>query len=243
MSYALQEKLQHSLYYTIHQNTISNVPETASIYIQEQTGTFLTSAVGQSLAYDQRDNKNNPTKGYFLSVSQEVAGLGGDDKYLKHEVKGSYYIPVAPKWTMTVLGSAGYIFGFNQDIRITNRFFLGGDSLRGFENAGVGPRDTSTLDALGGNEYYAGTAELKFPIGLPEELGVSGAVFSDAGSLWHSDDTGPTVFDKNALRLSAGTGILWSSPFGPIRIYYAYPIMKQPEDRTQAINFSFGTRF
>lgn len=243
-SYALQEKLQHTLYYTIHQNKISQVPSYASIYIQEQEGTNVTSAVGQTLAYDQRDNKQNPTKGYFLSLTQEVAGLGGDDKYLKHEAKASYYYPVAPKWVLSVMGSGGYIYGFGgQDIRITNRFFLGGDDLRGFQDAGVGPRDSLTRDALGGNEYYEATAELNFPLGLPDELGVSGAVFTDAGSLWRSDDTGANVFATNSLRVSAGVGILWTSPFGPIRIYYGQPILKEPEDRTEAFRFSFGTRF
>jgi len=244
MGYALQEKLQHTLYYTVHQNTISNVPSTASLFIQEQTGTNITSAVGQSFAYDERDNKQSPTKGYFMSISQEVAGLGGTDKYLKHEVKASYYYPVAPKWILSFLGSGGYIFGFGgQNIRISNRFFLGGDDLRGFQNAGVGPHDSSTLDALGGNEYYTGTAELKFPLGLPDELGVSGAVFSDTGSLWHTDDTGPNVADSTALRASAGAGILWSSPFGPIRIDFAHAFLKQATDRTENIRFSFGTRF
>ena len=244
MSYALQEKLTHSMYYTIHQNEVSQVPLTASIYIQQQEGTFVTSAVGQSLAYDERDSKQSPTKGYFLSISQEVAGIGGDDKYLKHEAKASYYYPVAPKWTMSLLGSGGYMFGFaGEKIRINNRFFLGGDDLRGFQNAGVGPRDKSTLDALGGNEYYEGTAELKFPVGLPEELGVSGALFTDAGSLWHADNSGPTVIDSNAVRVSSGVGLLWTSPFGPIRIDFARALKKQPEDRTELVRFSFGTRF
>ncbi len=243
-SYSLQEKLQHTVYYTVHRNTISDVPSTASIYIQEQAGTNTTSAVGQTLAYDQRDNKQSPTKGYFASITQEAAGLGGTDKYLKHEVKTSYYYPIAPKWIMSVLGSGGYIYGFNgQNIRITNRFFLGGNSFRGFQEAGVGPHDITTLDALGGNEYYEGTAELRFPVGLPDELGVSGALFTDAGSLWHTDDSGPNVADSNALRLSTGVSVLWTSPFGPIRIDFAHAVLKQSEDRTQLINFSFGTRF
>lgn len=244
MSYALQEKLQHTVYYTIHHNDISQVPADASRYIQEQAGNFLTSAVGHTIAYDQRDNKQSPTKGYFASFTQEFAGLGGDDRYLKHEVKGSYYYPVAPKWVFSMLGSGGYLYGINgQNIRITNRFFIGGDDLRGFQNAGVGPRDKLTLDALGGNEYYEGTAELKFPIGLPEELGVSGAAFSDVGSLWHADDKGANVFDRNTPRMSVGVGLLWASPFGPIRIDFADAIKKDHYDRTELFRFSFGTRF
>ena len=96
---------------------------------------------------DQRDNSKNPTSGYFASITQEVAGLGGYDRYIKHEVKASYYYPIASKWNLDFLASGGNIYGFNQDVRITNRFFLGGNNFRGFEQAGVGPRDTSTLDA------------------------------------------------------------------------------------------------
>ncbi|MDE3015962.1 MAG: outer membrane protein assembly factor BamA [Pseudomonadota bacterium] len=246
MSYPLQEHLQHSMYYTIHRNTISNVPAPpfGSIYILEQEGTFLTSAIGQTLAYDRRDNKLSPTRGYFLSLTQEVAGLGGNDRYLKHEAKASYYIPVAPKWTLSFLGAGGYIFGFNgQAVRITNRFFLGGDDFRGFFDSGVGPHDTVFRDALGGDEYYEGTTELNFPLGLPDELGLSGAVFTDAGSLWGTSDTGPNVANSSALRLSTGVGLLWTSPFGPIRIYAADPILKQKSDQTQVLRFSFGTRF
>ena len=244
MSYALQEKLQHTLYYTIHKNTISDVPSTASAFIQEQSGTNVTSAVGQTLAYDERDNKQSPTKGYFASITEEVAGLGGDSKYLKHEAKASYYYPVAPKWILSTVGSGGYVYGFGSNgIRINERFFLGGDDLRGFQNAGVGPRDINTRDALGGNEYYTGTVELKFPLGLPDELGVSGAVFTDAGSLWNSDDKGASVFDTNSVRVSVGTGILWSSPFGPIRVDIADAIRKETPDRSQLFRFSFGTRF
>lgn len=244
MSYALQEKLQHSMYYTIHKNTISDVPTFASAFIIGQQGTNVTSAVGQGLAYDERDNKFSPTKGYFLSISQEIAGLGGDSKYLKHEAKASYYYPIAPKWTAGILGSGGYIYGFGSNaIRINERFFLGGDDLRGFQNAGVGPRDTTTRDSLGGNEYYSGTAELKFPLGLPDELGVSGAVFSDVGSLWNSDDKGTNVFDTNSIRVSAGAGVLWSSPFGPIRVDIAHALKKEQPDRTESFRFSFGTRF
>lgn len=243
-SYSLQEKLQHTLHYTIHENTIKDVDPLASAFIRLQEGTNTTSAVGHSLVYDDRDNKQNPTDGFYASFFEEFAGLGGDSKYVKHEIKSSYYYPIAPKWVASAMGSAGYIFGLGgKDIRINDRFFVGGDDLRGFRNAGIGPRDTSTRDSLGGNEYYTGTAELRFPLGLPEEIGLSGAVFSDVGSLWNSDDNGPTIFDSSSLRASGGFGLLWASPFGPIRIDYAHAFLKENPDLTENIRFSFGTRF
>lgn len=243
-NYALQEKLQHGIYYSIRENNVTDVSDDASRYIKDQVGTNVNSAIGQSLTLDDRDNKFNPTNGYYIKLSQEFAGLGGDSRYLKHEIKSGYYYPFAKQWIGSLMASGGHMFGIGgHDVRINDRFFLGGDDLRGFQNAGVGPRDTSTNDSLGGNIYYVGTAELKFPIGLPEELGVSGALFSDVGSLWNVDDRGANVFDSSAVRVSAGAGVLWNSPFGPIRVDYAHAIKKQEPDRTQNFRFSFGTRF
>ena len=149
-----------------------------------------------------------------------------------------------PKWVASALASGGYIFGLNgEDVRINNRFFVGGDDFRGFRRSGVGPHDTTTRDALGGNIYYIGTGELQFPLGLPDEVGLSGALFTDVGSLWETDDSGPEVADNSSVRLSIGTGVLWTSPFGPIRVDVGYPVIKEKSDQTEHIRFSFGTRF
>jgi outer membrane protein insertion porin family len=241
--YALLEKLNHTVYYLIRQTAIKDVDIGASAFILEQQGTNITSAVGHSLSYDDRDNKFSPTKGYYVSFIQEFAGLGGDSRFIRNELKGSYYYPVYPKWVLGFLGSGGNVAGISDDVRINDRFFIGGDTFRGFKKAGIGPRDISTADALGGNSYYVGTAELRFPLGLPEELGLSGAVFSDVGSLWEVDSTGANIFDDGALRASGGAGLLWTSPFGPIRIDFAHAFLKEPVDRTENIRFSFGTRF
>ena len=243
-NYALQEHLQHGVYYSLYRNEISKVPALASAYIRGQEGNNVNSALGQTFAYDMRDNKFAPTRGYFLSLSEELAGLGGNSKYLKHEAKASYYYSPIPKWTLGLLGSGGFLFGQgDRGIRINDRFFLGGDDMRGFQNAGVGPRDTSTTDALGGNQYYVGTAEMRFPLGLPEEVGLSGAVFTDVGSLWNVNEKGANVFDNSTPRVSSGAGVLWNSPFGPIRVDMAYAVKKQQADRTQVLRFGFGQRF
>lgn len=243
-SYALQEKLQHSLNYTLRENNVTDVKSEASTYIKEQAGVNVNSSIGQSFTYDERNNKLDPSSGYYLRFSQEFAGLGGDSRYLKHDLKASYYYPITSKFKASVVGSSGYIFGIGgRDVRINDRFFVGGDDLRGFRNAGIGPRDTATKDALGGNAYYTGTAELKFPLGLPEELGVSGATFSDIGSLWKIDNSSTGVSGANSIRVSVGAGILWTSPFGPIRIDFAHALVKQKVDLTENVRFSFGTRF
>lgn len=243
MGYALQEHLQHMVYYGINQIRITDVPAVASAYIRGQEGNNVNSAIGQTFAYDMRDNRFQPTKGYYLALTQELAGLGGNSRYLKHDAKASYYYTVYPKWVFGLLGTGGIILGKDQYIRINDRFFLGGDDLRGFQNAGVGPRDTSTTDALGGTRYYVGTAEMRFPLGLPEEIGLSGALFTDVGSLWNTPEKGATIFDDQAPRVTVGAGVMWSSPFGPIRVDLGYALKKDTQDRKQSLRFGFGQRF
>lgn len=243
-TYALQEKLQHGVSYSIRENNVADVKPEASRYIRDQAGNNVNSSIGQNLTYDDRNNKMDPSSGYYARFSQEVAGLGGDSRYLRHDVKLGYFYPITKKWRTSLTGSGGYIFGIGgRDVRINDRFFVGGDDLRGFQNSGIGPRDTSTNDSLGGNAYYVSSAELKFPLGLPDELGISGVVFGDVGSLWQVDDNGANIFDSSTPRVSAGAGLAWSSPFGPIRIDYARALKKESADRTQNFRFSFGTRF
>jgi len=241
--YNLGEKLRHNVYYAFEENQVSQVQSNASRFIKDQQGTNITSLIGHSFIYDDRDNRLTPTDGWYLRVNEDFAGLGGDDKFLRHELLGEYYIPVAPKWTMAFAGSTGHLLSVGEDIRINQRFFVGGRDLRGFNNGGIGPRDITTNDALGGNMYYTGSAELQFPLGLPEDLGFSGAFFVDAGSLWEVDDVGPEIADIDSLRASAGFGVAWASPFGPIRIDFAKPFLKEEFDDLEMIRFSFGTRF
>jgi len=243
LGYALAEQWQHSLNYTFKQTNISNIQTGASIFIIDQAGITTESSVGHAITYDNRDNKFSPTTGEFFRINQDVAGVGGDAHYLRNEIHGGYYYPVAPKWTFSLSGASGYIFGFSEDVRIEDRFYLGGNSFRGFENYGIGPHDISTGDSLGGNVYYSVTPELTFPLGLPDDLGFLGSVFTDAGSLYKLDGSNVGVSAPNSLRLSSGVGISWASPFGPIRIDFADALLKNQYDRTQIVNFNFGTRF
>ena len=155
----------------------------------------------------------------------------------------SLYHPFAPQWLGSINGRTGKIFGIGEDLTISDRFFIGGDSLRGFADAGIGPRDTLTNDALGGNVFYTLQADLNFPIGLPKELGITADLFSDIGSLTGIDDSGDNLMDKHSLRASVGTGLAWRSPFGPVRLYLAKAVLKEDFDDLEVIRFSFGTRF
>src|SRR5262245_16732090 len=244
-SWEWAEFLRQTVRYTLSQDEIFNVDSDASLAIKQQEGTTLSSVVGQELTYDRRDNRFNPTEGYVVRLRNDVAGLGGDVRYLRSRLGAGYWYPVTSSVTASLNGEIGYIFGFNQDVRITDAFFLGGSTLRGFETAGVGPRDIATDDSLGGNKYAAGSLEVSFPLGLPEEYGIKGRAFSDFGTLFDSDfdDTASTIVDNKSIRVSLGVGLTWTSPFGPLAVDLAYPIVREDFDKEEFFRFSVGTRF
>jgi outer membrane protein insertion porin family len=179
--------------------------------------------------------------------------------YVRNKVTAGYYYSVFPQWVLSVTGEAGYIFGWGgRKVLLQDRFFVGGDNLRGFQDAGIGPRDSITQDALGGDKYYVGSVALGVPLPVPKELGLSGAIFSDFGSLYSiqpkhivltpaqlvtTNGLQPIVQDSPALRASVGVGVSWRSPLGPIRVDLAVPIRKESFDKSQFFRVSFGTRF
>lgn len=248
-SYPLTEYLTHSLRYTLSDTEISNPDPAASLFVRQQVGQRTTSSVGHSLIYNTLDNQFLPKSGLYILLSQDLAGLGGDVDYLKHEAKFNYFTPISEELSDVVLRlstRAGNIEGLDNDnVRINDRFFIGGTVIRGFDNQGIGPRDRTTKDPLGGNTYYAASAEVMFPLGLPEELQVKGAAFFDAATLYDVDDNDPTLIiqDDETIRTSAGIGVFWRSPVGPIRIDFAKTINEESYDEDEAVRFSFGTKF
>ena len=244
LGYVLAEDLRQSVRYTFKRDEITNVDNGASVFIRNEESTNFVSVIGQELSYDRRNSRIEPTDGYIARLSTDMAGLGGDISYFKPRVSGAYYYGIAQNWVVSTRGDIGYIVGLgDDDVRISDRFFLGGDKLRGFDNGGVGPRDISTDDALGGNFVYSGSVELSFPLGLPKQFGVNGAVFTDAGSLTELDFDDPIIADTGSVRWTAGVGLAWRSPFGPVRLDFAVPILKEDFDTTENFRFNFGTRF
>jgi outer membrane protein insertion porin family len=245
MGYPLSENLRQTWKYGLENNEITNVDADASRYIQDQEGTRITSSVSQRLEYNDLDSRLFPTDGVSAWFDTEFAGLGGDAEYVSAKLGGMYYYPVADSWVFSLLGETGIVASYgDEDVKINERFFLGGTNLRGFEKAGVGPRDTATNDSLGGNQFYRGSAELRFPVGLPDDMGVAGHAFTDFGSLWQIDDASiPSLVDENSVRMAAGLGLSWRSPMGPVRIDLSKPILKEDYDVEQVFRFSFGTQF
>jgi len=247
VGYQITEPLRQTLKYTVRKDTIQNVASTASDFIKQEAGTRNTSAVGQVLLYDKRDNRLDPSSGYFAQVATDIAGLGGDVRYGRAVLSAGYYYPLAPNYVLSFNGEGGFIHGIDSTVNIEDRFFVGGDNLRGFKVGGIGPRDLASNDALGGNIYYTGTLSLSYPLGLPEELGIGGRVFSDFGSVWDVNEPNPpagaNIADTHFVRVSVGFGISWKSPLGPIRLDFAEPVRRESFDKSQFFRVNFGTRF
>ncbi len=243
LGYNLSERLKHQFRYTYEQSEISDVDPTASLFIQLQEGKNSASILGHSFFYDTRDNRATPNSGYSIRLNQDFAGLGGDNTFIRHELRSDYYFPLSKKWTYAAYLLGGNITGIGKDVRINHRFFTGSQEIRGFANAGIGPRDIATDDPLGGNTYYAFSNEVRFPLGLGDDLGITGAAFVDVANLYGIDQSGAGIANNNSLRASVGVGVAWSSPFGPLRIDFAKAFLKQDYDETELVRFRVGTNF
>lgn len=249
LGYEIKEDLSHEIDYLIKRDTLSAPSPSSSIFLQEQMGKFITSAIGHTIAYDQRDSKIIAKNGYLVSVSQEYAGIGGDNKYLKHEVDGKYYKSfIQNKLNLKLSASGGDIAALGgRVIRISDRFNLGDYSLRGFASGGVGPREKVTNEGLGGKRYYTFSTELNFPTPVPEEFNLTGAVFMDLGSLWgvglnkakYQSPNG--IYNDKSLRASVGFGFIWVTRFAPIRMDWGFAVKKKKYDDTQHFHLRFST--
>jgi outer membrane protein insertion porin family len=240
-------------------------------------GKSLTSMIGYTLNYNTLDNNKNPTDGLFLEWKQDYAGVGGDVSYFKTSFDAKYYTPLVADIVGLVHVQGGILNkSGSSDIRMLDHFQMGPNLVRGFAQNGIGPRDISYFalgsagDALGGTKYWGASAELQMPFWfLPKEVGIKGALYADAGSLWGYQ--GPTSWaatgevnqagctpasktsvgtctglqfdDGNVVRSSVGVGLIWQSPFGPLRFDYAVPITKGQYDRVQQFKFGGGTSF
>jgi len=251
--YEFNEYMRQSWSYSLVNRDIYDVQPYASLYVREQAGQTLLSQISQTLTYDRRDSRLDPSRGYVVRLGTDFAGLGGDVAFFRARLDGVYYIPLEQwlnnrDWMIVLQAGGGTMIpwgGSQYQTRIVDRFFLGGDNLRGFALGGAGPRDISTGDSLGGQNIWTQSTELRYPLPLPNELGLIGRAFVDFGALWGLPNTynGPTVRDSSTPRGSAGLGISWRSPFGLINIDFAQAFMKQSYDVTQVFRLGFGTRF
>ncbi|HWK37349.1 MAG TPA: outer membrane protein assembly factor BamA [Hyphomicrobium sp.] len=259
LGFPISEKLWMQTSYTASRDSIFNVSPYASQAIRDASGTSYTSMVGTTLTYDLRNDPRNPTKGLWFQTGADFAGLGGDVQYISLAAEARAYYPITDNITFVARAVGGSITGWGgEDVRLIDLFFKGGETVRGFDRAGYGPRDLNTGDALGGQYYWATTAEVRFPIPfIPDDLGISGAVFADAGSLWspggraealgagcvQGNTSTVCLADSAAIRSSVGASLMWQSPVGPIRMDFAKVLSKQSYDDEQFFRFGAATKF
>jgi len=228
--------------------------ELVSVVLCDQRGSYITSSVGYSVRLDKRNDPIIPTRGYYVDLSQDLAGFGGTVHYVRTEADAGWYHGFAKGWVLSLTASGGYISGWDGSaVRIADRFYRGGDTFVGFQLAGIGPRDTKFGDALGGDLYLLGEIQQTFPNYLPEQYGIKTAFISDIGTLGLLDRASKfdpltnapltTVRDDLGLRASVGISVFWKSPLGPLRFDIAEPVAKEPYDVTQVFRFSTTTKF
>jgi outer membrane protein insertion porin family len=247
-------------------------------------GQTFTSAPGYGLVYNSLDNNKNPTNGIYFNFGQDFAGAGGDTAYMKTTADFRSYYEVASDLVSILHLQGGTMHGFNDCpsnsvcaggnsgyVRMLDDFKMGPNLVRGFEPAGIGPRDITfgtTNDNIGGTNYWGASLEFQYPFYfLPKDSGFRGAVFADAGSVWgYRGETqfaptgeingtvngaggsfqcqcGMAYNDSSLIRSSVGASLIWDSPFGPLRFDFAYPITKGAYDRTQWFAFGGGAKF
>lgn len=256
--YEFSDHLRQVWAYSLVERDVYNVQPTASLYVQDEAGQSLLSQIGQTMTLDYRDSRVDPRSGWVLRGGTDFAGLGGDAKYVRTKLDGVYFIPLeryfgSNDWDISISGGIGYLFNLGQNEKIIDNFFLGGDNLRGFQTGGVGPHSVPTAqyptsDSLGGRFIWTQSTELRFPLPVSADLGLSGRTFVDIGAL--SQFSGVTLngvaqpfVDYASPRVGVGVGISWKTPFGLINIDLAQAVVKQKYDQTQFFRFGFGTRF
>jgi outer membrane protein insertion porin family len=229
----------------------------ATVAVKEAQGTTLTSLIGLNFNYNSLDSVQNPRNGFSAELKPEFAGLGGDSKFFRISADARYYREIFDDVVGFLRVQGGHVQATSGNLRMVDHYFLGPSLVRGFAPSGIGPRDVlndPTANAVGGTTYFGGTVELQFPIwGLPRDVGLRGAIFADAGTLFNYDGGSKSVAyacpagsearqynvltggaqsnigcirDKNILRSSVGASLLWQSPLGPIRFDYAYALTK-----------------
>ena len=234
----------HRLNYELSQSKTTVSSTTATSSTGEAGETRLLSSLNYVLSRDTRDSRFDPTEGFLLEMDETLAGFGGDVKFLRTKLSAAYYKPLLFKSVILgVSGKLGHVTGLGDKVTQSQRFNLGGRDIRGFASGGIGPRDTGSSNAVGGNKMYAGSFEVVSNLGLDKDTGIRWTVFTDFGSLWGTDyPSGVTKPNATQMRVSAGVGVFWSTAIGPLSFSWAKPLSKMTHDTAKTFQFNIGTR-
>ncbi|MEO1748042.1 MAG: BamA/TamA family outer membrane protein, partial [Pseudomonadota bacterium] len=209
----------------------------------------VKSSVNYGLTYNTIDNRNDPRNGVFVRLNQEIAGIGGDARFIQTTADARYYKTISEESELVglVRVGAGNVTGLGSDgVSELDNFKLGPNRIRGFSFNGIGPVSEETLDQIGGTTYFNASAEMQFPLpALPRDLGFKGALFADAATLFGKAPGTEVVDGTDDInwRASAGVSLIWQSPFAPLRLDYAFPLMKEETDNEQRFSFSVSSAF
>lgn len=212
---------------------------------------WLQSSVSNTLTYNTLDSATLPHSGILASLTQEIAGLGGDSRFyrISGRARGYYTLSDEMDLVSSLSTSAGHVVSLDgSPLHVFDQFALDSNDIRGFANSGIGPRMRG--DPIGGTTYVTASAEATFPLpGVSQDAGFRGGFFVDAGTLFGNDVKikEPTKGKLHGvgmdLRVAAGASLIWASPFGPLRVDYAIPIMSQDQDIIQNLKFGISTAF
>ena len=240
------ESLTQSFKYKLSTSeTTTSSTSTAASETGEEGIEIITSSITHSISKDTRDSYFNPTSGYNWKFSNTLAGIGGDATFYKSILNSRIYYPIDyGDYVFGFKSGAGFITAIDDKITSSNRFFLGGKKLRGFDSRGLGPRDTGNNQAVGGNNFYNFSFELKSNKFMPEDTGLEWLVFSDIGSIWGTDyKTNVKGFDDIEPRITSGFGLAMVTPVGPLQMIWGFPVQSQDYDIEENFQFSIGTSF
>jgi len=245
LGFPLNEFTRNDVRLGYKETKIEGVGASANQFVRAEERDRQSLSLGNTWSYDTRDSLINTTRGTRLSVGAEYAGFGMNTSYLRGNLNGSYTKSVWEDWALTFAGRAAVIEPLSGKLPVYEHFLGGGqDTLRGFEYGGIGPRDRVTRDALGGKYMIGHNIDLVFPISNAlNELGIKGVLFTDGGLVTDFDTTSGGIIDDKTYRITAGTGVNWRSPIGPLRLQFGFPLVKGETDRSQVFSFAVGTRF
>ncbi|WP_163849731.1 outer membrane protein assembly factor BamA [Pseudooceanicola aestuarii] len=250
-TFPLAERSTLSLTYGLESTDIS-IPSGSStgalITAEAAQGDLITSYLGYQYSYDSRISGLNPNAGVLLQFGQDFAGLGGDVKYIRTSAKAIAQTKILnEEVTLRATLQGGAVNSLDgSNTRVTDRYLIGNSIMRGFEPDGIGPREitSSSDDALGGNYFAVAQFEAEFPLGLPEEYGITGGLFYDIGSVWGLDQTNSDViYENSVVRQVVGLSVFWSTPIGPLRFNWSKAIQKEDFDQEQTFDLTIRTDF
>lgn len=247
LTFPVSEQGRLQLYYGYEATNLFDVDPEASavIHAEAALGNVDYHQIGYLYSFDNRRSGLNPEAGVILRFGQEY-GLGDDSAYLKTTLFAAAETRVLNEdVTLRAVVEGGYLNFTEGNSRVTDRFFLGSSKMRGFQAGGIGPRDDVSDDALGGNAFAVARLEAEFPIGLPEEYGVSGGAFLDYGSVWEVGETfgADVLYDEFTPRTVVGLSLFWETPLGPLRFNFTEALQAEDRDETRGFDVTVSTSF